>query len=293
MDLVSISLYALGKKLEPVLQLVREILQEPVFPKKEIELAKSIYIQNLKVNLEKTSFVASKQFRKTLFGDFPYGKEAEEKDIAALSQQHLFDHYDTRLHDFTVFVSGRITEEHETLITDTFNSWKRKPSEPVQRPQPAHQPEDVYLSRDNTVQSSLRFGRRSIDRLHPDYIEAVFVCHILGGYFGSRLMKNIREEKGLTYGIYASLNALRHGSYIAVGADVNKDLVRTAFDEIRKEFNRLRTEEISQEELLTARNHFIGSLQSEITTPFAHAEKLKTIYVYDLPASYYTEMITR
>ncbi len=294
MDILSISLYALGKSLEPVLQLLREILLEPVFPKKEIDLAKSIYIENLRVNNEKTSFVASKIFRKTLFGEnHPYGRELEERDVAGLTQQHLFDHYDMRLQNFSVFVSGKITEHHKARIVDTFDNWKVSDSEPVERASPEHGPVQTYLEKDNTVQSSLRFGQRSLTRAHPEYIEAIFVNHILGGYFGSRLMKNIREDKGLTYGIYSSLQALRHGSYLVIGADVNKENVRLAFDEIRKELNRLRTEEISADELATARNHFIGSLQSEITTPFAHADKLKTIFLYDLPAAYYQNTISR
>lgn len=294
MDTLSVSLYALGKKLEPALHVFREILREPVFPKKEIDLAKSIYLQNLKINNEKTSFIASKAFRKNLFGDtHPYGRELEERDVNALTQQHLFDHYDHRLQDFTVFVSGKVEEAYEQLIGDVFNGWTIRPGDAVTRQAVEHEAQSTYIERANAVQSSLRFGRRSLVRTDPDYVEAIFVSHILGGYFGSRLMKNIREDKGLTYGIYSSIHALQHGSYLVIGADVNKENIRMAFDEIRKELNRLRTEEISPDELTTARNHFIGSLQGEITTPFAHADKLKTLFLYGLPDSYYHNMISR
>jgi predicted Zn-dependent peptidase len=104
-------------------------------------------------------------------------------------------------------------------------------------------------------------------------------------------MKNIREEKGLTYGIHASLNPLKNDGYFVIGADVNKENVEITIEEIRKELQRLRQEKISKDELITARNHFIGSLQSEITTPFAHADKLKTIYLFGLSSTYYQDMI--
>lgn len=128
-------------------------------------------------------------------------------------------------------------------------------------------------------------------RGQKDYAEAIFVTHILGGYFGSRLMKNIREEKGLTYGIYAAIHPLQKDSYFVIGADVNKENLNLTMDEIRKELKILRTEKISADELHTAKNHFIGSLQSEITTPFAHADKNKSIVLGNLPQDFYHQMI--
>jgi zinc protease len=293
LDNVSISLYTLNKNLQPVLALLREILQEPVFPEKELEQAKAIYIDNLKVNHEKTSFLASKHFRKSLFGEsHPYGKEIEEADVAALQHAHLDSYFNTFFHDFAVFVSGKISPIQEKELTDVFAAWKtqRSPAkalEPVS-PTPAH----LHIEKEGSVQSSIRMGKHSVLRTDPDYVNAIFVSHLLGGYFGSRLMKNIREEKGLTYGIHASIHPMKHGSYLVIGADVNKENVNLTVEEIRKELRRLRLEKISQDELDTARNHFIGSLQSELTTPFAHADKLKTIYLFGLDTNYYQRMIT-
>jgi zinc protease len=129
--------------------------------------------------------------------------------------------------------------------------------------------------------------------LNPDYFDVLLLNHIFGGYFGSRLMKNIREEKGLSYGIYSSIHTLQNDSYLVIGSDVNKENLELTFDEIRKELYRIRTEKINSDELETARNHFIGSLQSEITTPFAHADKLKNIILYNLPQNYYQNLIKR
>ena len=294
LDVLSISIYSLAKHLRPVLQLLKEILQEPIFPQKEIDQSKAIYLQNLKVNNEKTSFLASKFFRKSLFGEnHPYGKELDERDIHGLEQQHLFEHFDNFLQDFVVFASGKIDKPHSELMEELFSSWTIKPSKDTLRELSGRKPLRELVEKENSVQSSVRMGRRSIVRMDPDYFKTLLATHILGGYFGSRLMKNIREEKGLTYGIYSSLHALKHGSYLVIGADVNRENVDVIFEEIRKELNTLRTQEISLDELETARNHFIGSLQSEITTPFAHEEKLNRIYLYGLPSTYYQDMISQ
>jgi zinc protease len=293
MDGVSLSLYTLTKHLSPVLNLLAEIVQQPVFPVKELEQAKTIFLQNLKVNHEKTSFLASKFFRKNIFGEnHPYGKEIEEDDIQTLQQADLVNYFNSHFKDLSIFVSGKIEASQKKSITDLFSDWHTRPVpanlvSPVEN-KPFHQ----YIEKDGSVQSSIRMGRKSLLRTDSDYVHAVFASHILGGYFGSRLMKNIREEKGLTYGIHASLHPMKHDSYVMIGADVNKENVTITLDEIRKELKRLRTETISQQELGTSRSHFIGSLQTEITTPFAHADKLKNLYVFGLPADFYQQMIS-
>lgn len=294
LDYVSISLYTLNKNLTSLLGLLIEILSEPTFPKQEFRQTQTVFNQNLKVNNEKTSYVASQLFRKNLFGNkHPYGKEIEAHDVNALEVADLARHFRQFENPPLVFVSGKIEDANQRLMLNAFQQLGT-----AVHGQPIHQaserqPRRKYLEKKESVQSSVRMGVRSVLRSHPEYASILFVSHILGGYFGSRLMKNIREEKGLTYGISASIHGLKHDSYLVIGADVNKENVSLTFDEIRKELKRLRTEKISDDELETARNHFIGSLQSEITTPFAHAEKIKTIALYDLRPDHYQQMITR
>jgi zinc protease len=294
LDFVSVSIYALTKNLAPVLQLLVEIVSTPVFPDKELSQSKAVFIQNLKINNEKTSYVASQTFRKALFGEaHPYGIEVDEARVNTLDTTHLRKHLAAFFHAPKVFVSGKIDPENREIITDNLQQLH-----PGERPAPRAFPVDAkpvnrHIEKADSVQSSVRVGGRSLLRSHPDYIPLLFVSHILGGYFGSRLMKNIREEKGLTYGISASVHGLKNESYVVIGADVNKENVALTFEEIRRELKKLRTTTISGDELETTRNHFIGSLQAEITTPFAHAEKLKTITLFDLQQDHYQKMITR
>lgn len=293
-DFVSVALYALNKNLAPVLDLLIELLSTPVFPEKEFDQSRAIYLQNLKINLEKTSFVASQAFRKKLFGKtHPYGGEIDEKEVKALDIADFKDHFSKYFHSPRVFVSGKIDPGSKELMLHKFEeltsgSMVKAPVHMV-----SENPGYDHIEKEESVQSSVRMGKHALLRSHPDYVPLLFVSHILGGYFGSRLMKNIREEKGLTYGISASVHGLKRGAYLIIGADVNKENVDLTFDEIRKEVKILRTELISADELETTRNHFIGSMQSEITTPFAHADKIKTIQLFGLQKDHYQKMIKR
>ncbi len=292
LDVVSISLFTLNKNLRPALALLLELLTSSIFPESEIDLMKSIYLQNLKVNNEKTSYLASKLIRKNLFGElYPYGVELDEHDASAISRNQLIDHFNSFFKDVTIFVSGKVTAQNKEEVAQLFSTLPLVPVVDRIIALPDLTKVSERVEKEGSIQSSLRMAKPMVDRKHVDYAGILLLNHILGGYFGSRLMKNIREEKGLTYGIHSSLNLLKHNGFLSIGADVNKENLDLTFGEIRKELKRLRDEKIDQEELDTARNHFIGSLQSEITTPFAHADKLKNIVLFNLPDQYYQDLI--
>jgi predicted Zn-dependent peptidase len=294
LDIISIALYSLNKYLEPALNLLFEVLTESVFPEKELEQSKSIFLENLQVNHEKTSFLASKSFRKNLFGEtHPYGKELEEKDVLELNVDAVKTHYKQFGKDLFILVSGKVDEQTKAGIIKTFSDLpvQRVPDKKIGNSLNA--PKRVSTEKEGSLQSSIRMGKPFIDRNHPDYADVLLLNHILGGYFGSRLMKNIREEKGLSYGIYSSLHTLCRESYLVIGSDVNKENLDLTFSEIEKELTRLHNEKIALDELEVARNHFIGSLQAELSTPFAHADKLKNILLFRLSSSYYQNLIHR
>ncbi|HTE30223.1 MAG TPA: pitrilysin family protein [Chryseolinea sp.] len=295
MDFVSVSIYSLNKNLEPSLTLLLELLLDSTFPEKELSQLKSIYLQNLKVNKEKTSFQASVLFRKIMYGiDHPYGKELEEDEVTSLSTDQLMNHYRSFFQGTTIVVSGKVSEAHQQFITDIFGPFSLNGLKHEIAAQPAMPKiERKVVSKDGSVQGSIRMGKLSVGRTDAHYAAVIFLNHILGGYFGSRLMKNIREEKGLSYGISSSISSMLHGNHMAIGADVNLENVDLTFDEIMRELKRLRTEKIDAVELETARNHFIGNLQLEITTSFAHADKVKNLLLFNLPDTFYQDLIQR
>jgi len=294
MDFVTLSVYSLTRNLSQALDLLTEIIIESIFPEKEIQQLKSIYLQNLRVNEEKTSFLASKLFRKTLFGEqHPYGKELEENDLEKLLRDNLILFHQDFFHHFTVIVSGKIESSNRGKILESFSLITGKKIQEKTHQALASSTHQHHVDKANSIQTSLRIGKKIIDRTHPDYPQLILLNHILGGYFGSRLMKNIREEKGLTYGIYSSIHALKHESYLTIGTDVNKENKALAFTEIKKEIQRLCEEKISNDELDTARYHFIGSFQAELSTSFAHAEKIKSMALFNLEKDYYNTLLQR
>lgn len=293
LDIVSLVIYSLTKKLVPALDLLLEILSEPTFPEKEVEQSKAIYIQNLKVNQEKTSYLASKFLRRNIFGsDHPYGKELEEADVVSITREQLATFHQNHFFDAIAIISGNLKDSHVKAISDRLATVKKKPVSPVQQQTPAGKPFSEHTPKADSVQTSIRLGKQSILRKDSAYPYVLFLNHLLGGYFGSRLMKNLREDKGLTYGISSSLQILRHHSYLVIGTDVNKENKDLAITEIRKELEILCNERVASEEIETAKNHFIGSIQAELSTSFAHADKIRTILLNDLSMDFYNNLVS-
>ncbi|GCC50715.1 insulinase family protein [Chryseotalea sanaruensis] len=292
-DFFSITIYSLSRNLSEVLEVVGELIHEAIFPEQELMLSKNIALQNLKVNEEKTSYLAGKYFRKAIFGDHPYGRELDAHAIEQVEREKLASYLKSFLVNFQVVVSGHVndttlkvlTQFLDQLPTGKINGKEASFLMPVAITE--------YRAKEGSVQSTIRYGKRIISRQHPDFFDLLFTTHLLGGYFGSRLMKNIREDKGLTYGIFSSVQSLLRESYFIIGADVNCENRELTMLEIKKELEKLAQVPVSNTELETARNHFIGSLQSEVTTAFAHGDKFKIILLNELPSDYYQLMINR
>ena len=290
-DYTTVTLYALTFHLHQVLPLVEEILHEANFPVDEFEIAKNIALQQYQVNKEKTTFIASKQFRKALFGQHPYANEIEDVHLHNLVQEDLRKFYQKFFTVNAVFVCGKIKKDDIKVIERLSEKliYKNEIAKNLTENWPGAIQE--HIEKQESVQSTIRFGKRVITRNHPNFIPLLFTTHILGGYFGSRLMKNIREEKGLTYGIFGVVQPLKQQAILSIGADVNKENKELTLIEIKKEINKLKTELIGKEEFENARNYFVGSLQSEVSTVFANSDKIKSIILNQLPLDYYQQMI--
>ncbi|HMJ70588.1 MAG TPA: pitrilysin family protein [Cyclobacteriaceae bacterium] len=290
-DNTSVSLYALRKNWKEVAEMLAEMIQTPAFDNEELDLMKDIFLQNLKVNREKTSFVVSQVIRKNIYGNHPYGTSLEEKDIMELRPEQLRSFHAASFSPSAIFVTTHPSVTMEE-VSKRFGLFVKAAGDKSPSPVMTEGQKNEHVPKEG-VQTSLRLGRRTLMRTDAGYPDLLLFNQILGGYFGSRLMKNIREEKGLTYGIYSSINPLVHDSFFVIGADVNKDNRDLALEEIRKEIKRMRTEPVDGEELEIARNHFLGSLQSEVANPFSVTDKIKNIYLHRLPKNYYPNLFSR
>ncbi len=289
-DYASVSLYGLAKNWQQAFALLMEIVSQPSFPAEELDLQKSIFLQNLKVNLEKNSFVASQAIRKNIFGvAHPYGASVEEEQVIPLRSEELKAFHKKTYQPFAVFLTVNPRFQHQSLVSELNAFEKVNAGTLTHEVKPADAAAE-RIEKTDSIQTALRLGKRSLMRQHKDYAGALLFNHILGGYFGSRLMKNIREEKGLTYGIYSSLQPFANDSMWVIGADVNKENRDLALREIRSELQQLCQQPVPTDELTVARNHFLGSLQSEVANPFSVTDKIKNLYLNQLPADYYQQL---
>ena len=297
-DRVSISLYALTKHLESILPILTELITLPTFPEKELENLKNITLQNLRVNKEKNNFLASKKFREQLFGDtHPYGRNLNEEVIEQLQRTDLQDYFERcyQGQKFDLLVVGKIEDNIIQQLKKHFSTLKFNAPSPEKNLNvlpPNQQTNRTHkIVKEASLQSSIRLGQRLFTKNHPDYFKMMVTNEIFGGYFGSRLMKNIREEKGYTYGIYSNIVVFNKQGYWVVGTDVKKEFTQNTLDEIHKEALKLRSELIDQKELETVRNYILGSFAGSLSTPFDLADIFKSVYFNNLEYSFYDQYV--
>ncbi len=296
-DRASVVVYCLTKFLPNVLPLLGELLTEPTFPQKELDDLRNITLQNLRVNYEKNAYFAGVLFRAKLFGaDHPYGRSQQPEVIEQVDRADIMAFYNQviRNRPFRVLLAGQATDHEVRLIDHELGRLPVEAGElalPANPTLPAGDNLPVLAEKPDSVQSSIRLGRRLFTRSHPDFFNMLVTNEVLGGYFGSRLMKNIREEKGFTYGISSNMPSFRHDGYFLIGTDVNRENTQETIDEIHKEIQLLQTEPVSANELETVQNYMAGEFVGSLNTPFEIADRYKVILLDGLPANFLTTYI--
>lgn len=279
--LVSISLSCLKDKLEDILVILKDILTENDFPQQELDLEKKKQIQNLKINQEKNNFLASVKFNEVIFGEkHPCGYRPTEELISNVSRKDLITHFNeiVKFNDKSYLVlSGDIDKNVIALIDQYLGTIAIKNTfKNVSNPFALATEKEHLKTKKDSVQASLRIGMPLIDVQHADYLDLEILNRVFGGYFGSRLMKNIREDKGYTYGIYSYINPFIGGSYFCIATDVGLQYKENTLNEISKEINRLKTELISKEELQMVKNYHKGRIMKSVDGALRFANVLST-----------------
>ncbi len=287
-DHVHISIYALKKNLKEVLSFFINCLTTSVMPEYELNNLKEIYTQQIALNNQKNSYLASKEFRKLLYGaDHPYGGSMEADKINEFIDQKAVTGYykGDLLSGLEIIVSGNL--DYKVIQSmEVFSGLSIRVIAP--REVPVHSSRtEKHIEKEGSLQTSIRLGRRIISKGHPDYYGLAVLNEILGGYFGSRLMKNIREDKGYTYGVYSTIVHHIHDSYWLIGADVRKEFREQAIQEIHREMDRLMLDPASDEELITVKNYMQGSFLASLETSFSLADKFRKIHFFGLGYDYY------
>jgi zinc protease len=297
-DRSEFTLYCLSKHLQTLLPVVIDVLQNPTFPEKEFEMLKQRNQQNLKVQRQKNSYLATHSFTKLLYGDnHPYIFGFDENALEAIQLNELKNFYLSHLNtkNLEVFACGDISNAVEELITVeagklTLGNQTSTPDSENKTPIELRE-KNKFVPIEDSLQSSIRIGKLFPKIGHSDYHKLVIVSEILGGYFGSRLMRNIREDKGYTYGIYSTISSKETDSMFYIGTDVNYTVTNATVNEIHKEIKLLQNELVPDDELQTVKSYMLGKFLNDITTIFEQCDRYKKIILSQLPLEHYTNYI--
>lgn len=294
-DQCSVKLYSLNKHLSTVLPILYSILNESVFPEKELAIFVQNQKQSLSVSLQKNDFLARKQFANALFGDTPYGSNISATNYDGIKQKDLLDYFKSayKPENCTIFVAGKFEDEEFKILNavvgrDWANSGASADNH-FRFTSPIGS--EILIDKPDALQSAIRMGMLTINRTHEDFAGFQVLNCVLGGYFGSRLMSNIREEKGYTYGIGSGVVSLQDTGYFFIATEVGADVCQSALNEIDKEIELLKTDIIPEEELELVRSYMLGSLLGSLENAFSHADKFKNLYFSGLDYGYYDRYI--
>jgi len=292
-DRIEIELYTLTKYVSTLLPLLKEMIFDSAFMKKELDTIKNLQKQKVKIENQKNSTLASKKIRQLLFGStHPYGRNLTEESIDQIDETMVKNYYlGTVLSRFEIFVAGDYQPDFFKLFNSYFGTFQIKERKPRSYFPTTVEKDKILIKKESSLQSSIRIGKILFKKNHPEYLNFLVLNEILGGYFGSRLMKNIREEKGFSYGIYSSVVGFKNEGFFVIGTDVKKENTNQTIDEILKEMKELRSNPVPDQELEKVKNYMIGNVLTGINTPFALMDKYKAVYYYDLDYGFYDKFL--
>jgi len=247
-DYAYITVYSLNKYVAETLEVVESMIKEPLFPEKELHTILDTNIQQYLVNTSKVDFLAHRSLLQSLYGEqHPCGKVVVEEDYHAITPEVLRNFYERYYHsgNCSIFLSGKVTEDIIRRVKDTFGSpfgqYQLQTSK-LNFPYIAVPEKRIFTEREDAMQSAVKMGYTTITREHPDYLKLRVLMTVFGGYFGSRLMSNIREEKGYTYGISAGIMFYPDSGLLIVSTETDNEYVEPLIQEVYHEIDRLHQE---------------------------------------------------
>ena len=291
-DYGTIELITLSKYFTPMLALLVELLSTSLFPIQQIAHLQKIKLQEIKVENEQNNVLAYTHYKKALLGDqHPYSYRLSAHDVTAISRDDLVNHYQAQwLPTYQILLSGKVAEEELQLVKSSLAFLQHKASTPQIQTLAIQAPTKVHIPKKGSLQSAICIGKTLFSKTHPDYAAMYVVSVLLGGYFGSRLMCNLREEKGYTYHIEATLIPLKELTYFLITTEVMQKFAAQACQEIYHEIALLQTEEVTAEELNKLKNYLIGNFLAHIHDPFYVIDKFKETQVHQLDQNFYYQL---
>ena len=291
-----ISLNSLNKNINEVLPLLRSLIENPAIPEREFEVLKAQVKSAYQTAREKVKYIAQVAGRQMYFGEnHPIAYAITDDDVDGLTRADVLDFHKRFFRpDNMIFVmSGKVGEKEIECIEKCFGveSVTNQPSElrSVERTPSTNR--QIVVHKEGALQSAVYMMQEAVPRNHPDYINMRFLVTALGGYFGSRLMQNIREDKGYTYGINSMLIGRKSGSKVVIASECDNVYAEPLIEETRKEILRLQNELMCDEELEIVRNCMLSDLAKTLDSPFSMASCVSSNILYGTGEDYYNRQV--
>ncbi len=291
-----VNIVSLRKHLSAILEVSEDLIKRSIFPEHELEVLIAKNKQKFLLENEKVRTLCQKKFTQILFGDaHPYAINNKLADFDRITRDQLLQFYRSYYHsgNCQILVAGKVDNLVLELLDSHFggsdwqqNAVKMPDYSVCPDPQKYH-----HVEKANGLQSAIRIGKFWVPKSHPDYHALSILATILGGYFGSRLMANIREEKGYTYGIGCFILNLKHADYLIISTEVGNEYVKPTLAETTLEMLRLQSEPVPDDELETVKSYLLGEFLRDFDGPFALAGSFKAINDFDLDYSFYDDYL--
>ena len=290
LDTSNAALFCLRKHFGEVLPILESMIREPIFPETELRSYVSRSAKKLEIELAKNDVVAYRLITEKIFGsEHPYGYNSAPDTYSNILREDLVRHHQMLYNasNIRLVFSGKTTGLR-TVLNQALGDLPLG-SAGATRDFVKHNSPSDWVRVDNEqdhLQTAIRIGAPLFNRQHPDYLGCYVLINILGGYFGSRLMTNIREDKGYTYNIYSTVDTMIRDGCFYIATEVGNDFVENTLTEIEKEVNTLKEQLVSEEELNTVKNYLLGNLLTLADGPFNTSELVKGIVIDELPLTF-------
>jgi predicted Zn-dependent peptidase len=298
MDYAFLTLYALNKYFAEAMEIIESIVKEPTFPEHELQTAIEMNVQQYLVERTRVNSIARRSLMKALFGDqHPAGQYAEEADYRCLTPELLRAFYTKHYHtgNYAIYLSGKVTKDILTHVINIFGTghFGLETANEEERTYPIVTTTEkrLFTKCENAVQSSVNLGALTITPAHADYAKLRVLITLFGGYFGSRLISNIREDKGYTYGILSTIFPCREHGVLLIASATANEYVEPLIKEVYHEIDRLHSEPIDEEELAVVKNYMLGEMCRNHESAFSLADEWIFIHTNALPDDYTERLV--
>lgn len=289
---------SLTKHQDKLLTLMTDILLNPVFPEEELEKIKTQTISGLAAEKDDANSISGNVTTALVYGkNHPYGTLTTEETIGNIKIDAIKKYYQTYFKPnigYLAIVGDINKKEAQKLVKKYFAKWEKGevPTASYNMPKAPEKTFVALVDKPSAVQSVIDITYPvELKTGTPDVIKARVLNQILGGGGSARLFMNLREDKGFTYGAYSSLNSDELVGAFSANASVRNEVTDSAFNEFILELDKIKSEDVTEEELNLAKSSIAGSFARSLERPQTVARFAINAARFNLPEGYYANYL--